>query len=187
MIRAKSRLESVNQRNLLEKKALDDEDYIRPILLIQAMQKGQSPSPEEVKTYLTETLKIPAVQIAIATGSQKDLDGVDLFDQKTPIRYVITIKALKEGWDCSFAYVLCSLQHIHSAKDVEQLLGRIMRMPYAKKRTVQDLNRAYADVVSTSTYVAANRDFARIIFSGNSPRSTPPRRGFSYATASSSQ
>ena len=32
-----------------------------------------------------------------------------------------------------------------------------------------------------------NRDFARIIFSGNSPRSTPPRRGFSYATASSSQ
>ena len=33
----------------------------------------------------------------------------------------------------------------------------------------------------------ANRDFARIIFSGNSPRSTPPRRGFSYATASSSQ
>lgn len=149
-------LESVNQRNLLERKASDDEDYIRPILLIQAMQKGQSPSPEEVKTYLTETLKIPAVQIAIATGSQKDLDGVDLFDQKTPIRYVITIKALKEGWDCSFAYVLCSLQNIHSAKDVEQLLGRIMRMPYAKKRAVPDLNRAYADVVSTSTYVAAN-------------------------------
>lgn len=149
-------LESVNQRNLLEKKASDDEDYIRPILLIQAMQKGQSPSPEEVKTYLTEKLKIPAVQIAIATGFQKDLDGVDLFDQKTPIRYVITIKALKEGWDCSFAYVLCSLQNIHSAKDVEQLLGRIMRMPYAKKRTVPDLNRAYADVVSTSTYVAAN-------------------------------
>lgn len=149
-------LESVNQRNLLESKASEEKDYIRPILLVQAMQKGQSPSPEEVKTYLTETLKIPEEQIAIATGTQKDLQGVDLFDQKTPIRYVITIKALKEGWDCSFAYVLCSLQNIHSSKDVEQLLGRIMRMPYARKRTVLELNRAYADVVSPSTYVAAN-------------------------------
>ena len=39
----------------------------------------------------------------------------------------------------------------------------------------------------TETTVLVSRDFARIIFSGNSPRSTPPRRGFSYATASSSQ
>ena len=30
------------------------------------------------------------------------------------------------------------------AKDVEQLLGRVLRMPYAKRRGVSDLNKAYA-------------------------------------------
>ena len=54
------------------------------------------------------------------------------------------MKALKEGWDCSFAYVFCSVSRIRSAVDVEQLLGRVLRMPYAKRRQADELNRAYA-------------------------------------------
>jgi type III restriction enzyme len=64
------------------------------------------------------------------------------------IRYIITVEALKEGWDCSFAYVLCSLQESRSAKDVEQLLGRVLRMPYARARATPELNRAYAHVIA---------------------------------------
>jgi type III restriction enzyme len=39
-----------------------------------------------------------------------------LADPLVPIRYVITVEALKEGWDCPFAYVLCSLQDMKSAQ-----------------------------------------------------------------------
>lgn len=147
--------ESIKIQRLLEAKAALEPEYIRPIVLVQAQPKDQNPTPEEVKTYLMETCGIPEAQIAIATGSTKELTGVDLFAKTCPVRFVITVKALKEGWDCSLAYVLCSLQNIQSAKDVEQLLGRVMRMPYAKARTTPELNRSYANVVSASTLTAA--------------------------------
>lgn len=147
--------ESVKLQTYLEAEADYEEVPIRPIVLIQAQPKGQNPSPEEVKQYLLDVANIPETQIAIATGSQKDLDGVDLFRFDCEIRYVITIKALKEGWDCSYAYVLCSLQNISSAKEVEQLLGRVLRMPFARKRSRDALNKAYANVVSEHTMVAA--------------------------------
>ena len=148
--------ESVKIRESLEADAANETDgrYLRPILLIQAQKKGSEPSPEAVKRYLMETLSISENEIAIATGTHKELNGIDLFDPKCPIRYVITIQALKEGWDCSFAYVLCSLQNIQSSKDTEQLLGRVLRMPYATRRSMPSLNRAYANVVSERTWEA---------------------------------
>lgn len=147
--------ESIKIRKLLEAKAALESEYIRPIVLIQAQSKGKEPTPEQVKDYLIQVCGVPETYIAIATGTTKELAGVDLFAKTCPVRFVITVKALKEGWDCSFAYVLCSLQNIQSAKDVEQLLGRVMRMPYAQARRTEELRNAYANVVSASTLTAA--------------------------------
>ena len=49
------------------------------------------------------------------------------------VRFIITINALKEGWDCPFAYILASLADKSSAVDVEQILGRVLRQPYVMK------------------------------------------------------
>ncbi|MDR0685802.1 MAG: hypothetical protein LBF83_11855 [Spirochaetaceae bacterium] len=70
------------------------------------------------------------------------MDGVDLFNPNEPARYIITVDALKESWDCSFAYVLCSLANVKSDTSVEQLLGRVMRMPYARTCKNPALQRA---------------------------------------------
>lgn len=125
-------------------------DYLRPVLLFQAQPKGQEATVETLLAHLTSAdgEKIKRHEIAIATGEQKELDGIQISSPTCPIRYVITIDALKEGWDCPFAYVLCGLQDMRSAKDVEQLLGRVLRMPYARSRQHPDLNRAYAHTVS---------------------------------------
>jgi len=139
----------------LELAAQRETDYIRPIVLVQAQPKGNEAVVDVVRLHLIEQEGIPENQIAIATGTQKDLDGINLFDPATPIRYVITVEALKEGWDCSFAYVLASLQSVNSSKDVEQLLGRVLRMPYAKNRTQDILNRAYAHIVADNFAQAA--------------------------------
>ena len=88
--------------------------------------------------------RFPEDRIAIATGDRRGLDRIDLFDPACPIEHVVTVEALKEGWDCSFAYAFCSVSRIQSAVDVEQLLGRVLRMPYAKRRKADALNRAYA-------------------------------------------
>jgi len=155
--------DAILTRNGLEIVAQKEEDYIRPIVLIQAMPKGGEATVDVVKQHLVEQEGIPAEQIAIATGSQKELDGINLFDRDCAVRYVITIEALKEGWDCSFAYVLSSLQSVESAKDVEQLLGRVLRMPYAKDRSQSPLNKAYAHIVATNFAQAASNLRDRLV------------------------
>ena len=86
--------------------------------------------------------------------------------QDEPIRFIITKQALKEGWDCPFAYVFCSVADVHSSKDVEQLLGRILRMPNVKRKEKPALNKAYAFVSSNSFYNTAKNLQDSLISSG---------------------
>lgn len=61
-------------------------------------------SVDVLKAFLTDMAKLPAREIAVVTGKQKELDGIDVTDPKSPIKYIITVQALKEGWDCPSAY-----------------------------------------------------------------------------------
>lgn len=137
--------------------------YVRPIVLFQAQNVNDAVPPEALRQHLMNELHIPEEQIAIATGSQRDLDGVDVFSPATQLRYIITVQALREGWDCPFAYVLCSLQPLSSATAVEQLLGRVLRMPYAKRRSRESLNRAYAHVCEATFAHAAGALVDRLV------------------------
>lgn len=142
--------DSILTREKLQQLAVNDSQYIHPIVLFQAEDKGKEVTYAVIKDYLITQEKIPEEKIAIATGNQRELDGVNLLDPNNKIEYIITVEALKEGWDCPFAYTFCSVATVHSKKDVEQLLGRVLRMPYVKRRSQEELNRAYAHVSSTS-------------------------------------
>ncbi|MDR1543638.1 MAG: DEAD/DEAH box helicase family protein [Prevotellaceae bacterium] len=139
---------AIIRRAELEKLAEQEKEYIRPIVLFQAQNINGEVNVNVLKKYLVETANLPEKEIAIATGDQKELDGINLFEKACPIRYIITVEALKEGWDCSFAYVLCSLANVGSKTSVIQLLGRVMRMPFAQARKNIELNKAYANVMS---------------------------------------
>jgi len=130
-------------------------DYIRPILLIQAENKGMTATVEVIRDHLLNNENIPEEEIKIATGEQRQLDDVDLFDPACKVSVIITKDALKEGWDCSFAYVLCSLSNQRSGTAIQQLLGRVLRMPYARTRKNPELNQAYSHVVSPAFGVVA--------------------------------
>lgn len=128
-------------------------EYIRPIMLFQAQRQikdKETITPPVLKQVLIEDFRIPEEQIKIATGSQWELGDIDLFDEACPVRYIITVQALREGWDCSFAYVLCSIAEQQSARAVEQLLGRVLRLPHAKRKVRQELNEAYAFAATLS-------------------------------------
>lgn len=142
--------DSIRTRDKLNEIAQKDKDYIRPIVLFQAEKKDKDITKDVILDYLVNQEKIERERIAIVTGDQKELDGINLFDPDCKIDFVITVEALKEGWDCSFAYVFCSVATVHSKKDVEQILGRVLRMPYAKRRDQEELNKAYAHVSATS-------------------------------------
>ncbi len=154
---------AIAMRGELEKEAEAERkatgEYIRPILLLQAephdKDRPDALTVEIVEAALREDHFIPAEQIAVATGTERGLDGVDLNAEDCKIRFVITQSALKEGWDCPFAYVLCSVANLRSATAIEQILGRILRMPKAERKTRPALNRAYAFVRSPHFFVAA--------------------------------
>ena len=144
----------------------DREGYIRPIVLFQAQKRNEEVTVDVLKRHLIEQANVDERRIAVATGAQRELDRINLFDPACPVDYVITIEALKEGWDCSFAYVFCSLANIRSSTDAEQLLGRVLRMPYATRRRVPALNRSYARLVSRRFAEAANTLRDRLVGMG---------------------
>lgn len=141
--------------NRLQKKAEAEQastgDYLRPIMLLQAERKDAGHDtlvPEAVRKMLIDDFEIPAEQIAIATGNVDEISGEDILSDRCRWRFIITVDKLREGWDCPFAYVLCSFRNTNSATAAEQILGRILRMPGAKQKADPDLNVAYAFITS---------------------------------------
>lgn len=118
--------------------------YIRPIVLFQAQPKTKDDNTtfEKLKEQLL-SVGIPENQIKIKTANIDELKGIDLMSKECEVRYIITINALKEGWDCPFAYVLASLADRSSAVDVEQILGRVLRQPYVQSHKSFQLNVSY--------------------------------------------
>lgn len=131
--------------------------YLRPLVLIQSEPRSSTKETrhaEWVKQELIANHNVPEEEIVMATSNERGLDALEeeyfggIFSEKCPVKYVITQKALAEGWDCAFAYVLVSMAGVKSATAVEQLLGRILRQPQAIHRENEALNRSYAYVVS---------------------------------------
>jgi type III restriction enzyme len=147
--------DTVRLQSDLENVALREQEltgeYIRPIVLVQSQphrQNVETITVEVIKDFLLNDCSIPGDWIAVATGTTREIEGVDLFDNDCPIRFIITQQALKEGWDCSFAYVFCSVADTGSARAAEQLLGRVLRLPNAKSKQNAELNKAYAAISS---------------------------------------
>jgi len=127
--------------------------HIRPICLIQVERTGKEQRggkfihSEQVRDHLVKTLGIPADEIAVKTAEKDELKAVDdiggLMARDCRIRYIITKQALQEGWDCAFAYVLAILTNPGSKNALTQLVGRILRQPFARKTRVKELDESY--------------------------------------------
>lgn len=118
--------------------------YIRPIVLFQAERRGVEGAEtyERLRDALVEG-GIPEEQVAVRTGDVDELAGVDLMSRGCPVRFIITVEALAEGWDCPFAYVLATVANKSSQVSVEQIVGRVLRQPYALRAKARSLNIAY--------------------------------------------
>ena len=125
--------------------------YIRPILLVQVERTGidQRSSghihAEDVKEQLL-TAGFDEHEVAIKTAERNDLrqpENQDLLSPTNCIRAIITKQALQEGWDCPFAYVLCSLAASSNLRAMTQLVGRILRQPDAMKTGVGGLDECH--------------------------------------------
>ena len=144
--------EAITLRADLEKLAVAEgqqtSEYIRPILLIQAERVDAC---EPLRDRLVREFGLSKDEVKISVGRLDELKDVkDISSPKCLVRVIITVEKLREGWDCPFAYVLCSLKETRSATAIEQIVGRILRLPLAQRKRHPDLNCAYAFSVSDS-------------------------------------
>ncbi|HLO98303.1 MAG TPA: hypothetical protein VK171_06885, partial [Fimbriimonas sp.] len=136
----------------LQKKAdellANENRYIRPILLVQVERTGAEQREQgfihalDVRDQLFQ-LGLSEEEVAIKTSETDDLRDQDLLSPSNRIRAIITKQALQEGWDCPFAYVLCSLAVSRSTNALTQLVGRILRQPHAKRTGMVPLDKCY--------------------------------------------
>ena len=143
--------------------------YIRPIMLVQVERTGKEQRDgdhihaEDAKEWLLQA-GLDTSEIAIKTAEQNDLnapENMDLLSPMNRVRVIITKSALQEGWDCPFAYVLCSLAAASSLQAMTQLVGRILRQPYAMKTGVAALDECHV-----VTHHAATGDVVAAIKKG---------------------
>lgn len=122
---------------------------IRPIVLVQVERTGAAQRDsafvhaEAVKEHLMQKLGVPEYEIAIKSSEKDDIEGIDLLDEGCRITWIITKSALQEGWDCPFAYVLVSLANATSKTALSQIVGRVLRQPFARKTGVPELDESY--------------------------------------------
>ncbi len=141
-------VDAIDLRDRLEELAVAEQRetgrYLRPIVLFQAEPKGKEDATtfEKIRDSLIDA-GIPREEIAIRTADVNELKDTDLMSSACPVRYIITVNALKEGWDCPFAYILASLANKNSQVDVEQIVGRILRLPHTTQHRQKALNQSY--------------------------------------------
>jgi len=122
--------------------------YIRPISLIQVERTGKDQRKsgfihaEDVREQLIK-LGVSPEAIAIKSSESDGLENIDLLAEDCPIRFIITRSALQEGWDCPFAYILTILTNPMSKVSITQLVGRVLRQPYAKRSGIKELDESY--------------------------------------------
>ena len=130
--------------------------YIRPIAVVRVertgkdQRDGERVHAEDVREYLVGNLGVPGDAVAVKSSEMDELACNDLLSELSPVRWIITRAALMEGWDCSFAYLLVMLDNTTAQRAITQLVGRVLRQPYAQRTDVERLNQCYVYCWNTS-------------------------------------
>lgn len=162
---------AISLRRKLENEAVEEQKnggrYIRPIVLFQTQPRTNDDSTtyDKIKHTLID-MGIPESEIAIKTADRDELKNIDLSSHDCSIRYIITVNALKEGWDCPFAYILATVANRTSSIDVEQILGRILRLPNTRKNKREVLNLSYVITSSNAFYATLDKVVAGLNAAG---------------------
>jgi type III restriction enzyme len=125
--------------------------YIRPIMLVrvdrtgkdQRDKSGELVHAEDAFEYLTQKATVPPEAIRRQTAEIKELKDDDLLSQYSAVRVIITKDALREGWDCPFAYVLALLSRGTAKTALTQMIGRVLRQPHAARTNIESLDEAH--------------------------------------------
>ena len=118
---------------------------------------GEYIHAEDVRDFLIQNLAVPEGVVKVKSSVNDELGRENLLSEFSPVRWIITKNALMEGWDCSFAYVLVMLDNTQAQRAITQLVGRVLRQPYARKTGLEALDQCYVYCWNTDVSIAVTQ------------------------------
>ncbi|MBF5034033.1 DEAD/DEAH box helicase family protein [Micromonospora sp. ANENR4] len=125
----------------------NDLPLVHPVMLVIAQDTAEADRYQEMLdsasfdggAWVGRTLLIHSNM----TGDEKEealaaLDAVE--DPSSPVRIIISVGMLKEGWDVKNVYVIASMRASVSTVLTEQTLGRGMRLPFGEYTGIELLD-----------------------------------------------
>lgn len=108
---------------------------------------------EQVAELLQSDFLSDEGQVLLITGGSSDkalraLMAVE--DSTSPVRAVVSVDKLKEGWDVRNIGVIVSFRPLLSETLTEQVLGRGLRLPFGERTSIEALDTV--DIVAHESY-----------------------------------
>ncbi|MGK5171817.1 DEAD/DEAH box helicase family protein [Geodermatophilus sp. CPCC 205761] len=92
-----------------------------------------------------------AVLEITSESSEKALQALaDVEDDESPIRAIVSVNKLREGWDVKNIAVIVALRRLASQTLTEQILGRGLRLPFGERTGVSMVDQV--DLVAHDSY-----------------------------------
>lgn len=145
------------------------QQFRQPIMFVVAQTIDEA---NELSTMLAGPDYLDGADKVLVVTSEEPDETLRLLDTLeepgSPIRAVVSVSMLKEGWDVANIYVIAAVRALESSLLTEQILGRGLRLPFGQRTgvgmldTVEVLSHhAFADLLKEAKVLLAQTLGAR--------------------------
>ena len=129
--------------------------YVEPVMFLVATTIEEATEYRDLLVGSDMLGSAEAVLLVTSEEPDATLTALDrLEDPTSPVRAVVSVSMLKEGWDVKNIYVIASVRSMESSLLTEQVLGRGLRLPFGQRT-----GNAMLDTVE----VLSHRSFASLL------------------------
>jgi type III restriction enzyme len=115
--------------------------YVRPVMFVVAQTIDEANEIRDMlagSDMLADDKKVLVVTSEEPESTLEQLDRLE--DPSSPVRAVVSVSMLKEGWDVKNIYVIAAVRAMESQLLTEQILGRGLRLPFGERTGVAMLD-----------------------------------------------
>lgn len=111
--------------------------YIEPVMFVVTSTIDEANRIRDM--LIGPDMLASAEKVLLVTSEEPDetlrqLDAIE--DPASPVRAVVSVSMLKEGWDAKNVFVIASVRSMESQLLTEQILGRGLRLPFGRRTGV---------------------------------------------------
>ena len=130
-------------------------ETVNPVMFVVCSSINEANTVRDILAgpdYLDGDEKVLLIHSDEPDTSLALLDRID--DPASPVRAVVSVSMLREGWDVKSIYVICSTRAMDSQLLTEQVLGRGLRLPFGRRTGISMLD---------TVEVLSHRRFAELL------------------------